>query len=65
MHEIKEKIEVKKKQHYCNPFPEVVRSFKCISIPDTNKYFDLIWIDGSRLMVEYCPFCGESASNEH
>lgn len=51
----------KKPSHYCCPFPN--KAFVCISIPDSNKYFHLILFDGSRLVVEYCPFCGMKAED--
>lgn len=48
------------KKHCCYAI-EGRPEFKCVSLTDTNEYFDLVWIDGSRLLVPYCPFCGEKA----
>ena len=49
-----------KKKHCCYAV-ESSTKIRCESLTDTNRFFDLVWIDGSRLLVTYCPFCGKKA----
>lgn len=52
-------------KHNCSPKPDlIIPSIKCIGVTDSKRYFDLVWIDGSRLLVDYCPFCGEKANTK-
>lgn len=51
------------KKHYCTAIDNV-HSIRCVSFTDNKHWFCLVWIDGSSLLVKYCPFCGESVDSE-
>ncbi len=51
-------------EHYCKAVDHPKALIKCIGVPDSNKWLDLVWWDGSRLLVKYCPFCGQKASGD-
>jgi len=48
------------KKHYCKAVDHPDATIRCVSVIDSKIWFCLIWIDGSSLLVKYCPFCGES-----
>lgn len=48
------------KKHYCKAVDDPLANIRCVSMPDSKKWFSLVWVDESSLLVKYCPFCGQN-----
>lgn len=48
-------------KHFCKAVDHPDAKIVCRSFSDSRTWFNLIWQDGSSLMVRYCPFCGVNA----
>jgi hypothetical protein len=57
-------IEGMEEKHCCKAIDDPKAFIRCVSFIDNSNWFNLIWVDGSSLMVKYCPFCGKKAEKK-
>jgi len=47
-------------EHKCYAIDHSEATIRCVSFTDNASWFNLVWVDGSSLLVKFCPFCGAS-----